>query len=466
MYAVGNTTITGAATNNFGAFWTDGRLSLNGTGVTKATTLHAGTSGLSINSTTGANDLGGAYVIGDVVTTATSTSATKFGALWTDGNMQLNGRGATTTDTLHVGKALTINSTVGANTFASTYVIGAFSTSATSTSANCFGPLWVDGNVTLSGSGAITTNSLHLAEPNPNVFDSLHVGGALSINNAVAITNSFGPTWVVGAFNTPSTCRSTNHFLALWVDGDVTLNGLTTTNSTALHVGGNFTISGPTSINTFGPIFAIGYVDWEGAATVKTTDWTDANVPAADPAPMWIGGADGGNVGFSRTGGPYNDEYGDTFVVFRVTWGSTGVSTVNCPLFATTEMITTSGAITFGTMVTDVAHPDPRPMTLYMVCDNDGLFTQTCNWGSTGQFYGLMMLFEAGITISNGNASAPAVVGSVLTIGGDNGLRLQNNAQIAYCQEVVDWVFFPTVATSTVTQTVRGTWQELSVSGP
>ena len=57
-------------------------------------------------------------------------------------------------------------------------------------------------------------------------------------------------------------------------------------------------------------------------------------------------------------------------------------------------------------------------------------------------------------------------MGSVLTIGGDNGLRINNNAQIAYCQDVVDWVFFPTVSTSTVTQTVPGTWQELSASTP
>ena len=218
-------------------------------------------------------------------------------------------------------------------------------------------------------------------------------------------------------------CRSTNQFDALWVDGDVTLNGLTTTNTTALHVGGDFIISGPTSINTFGPVFVIGYVDWGGTASVKTTDYTNAT--AAAPAPMWIGGTNPATtLGFNRTGGPYNDEYGDTFVVFRVTWASTGgTSTVNCPLFATTEMITTSNAINFGTMVTDAAHPNPRPMTLYMVCDNDGYYTQTCNWGSTGQFYGLMILFEAGITISNGNATAPAVVGSVLTIGGDNGLQ-------------------------------------------
>ena len=61
-----------------------------------------------------------------------------------------------------------------------------------------------------------------------------------------------------------------------------------------------------------------------------------------------------------------------------------------CPLFATTERITTSGDIDFGTMVVyptdpDPTHTKPRPMTLYMVCDNDGLYTQTCLWNSTGQ---------------------------------------------------------------------------------
>jgi hypothetical protein len=444
VYAVGNATISGSSVNTFGALWVDGSLTLNGSGATSATSLHVGAGGLSISSTTGTNGLGPAYVIGDFVTNAASTSPNTFGALWVDGNLTLNGRGATTTDTLHVGKSFAINGTVGANQFESTYVIGAFSTSAASTSVNTFGPLWVDGAVTMNGSGATTS-------------DDLHVGGSLTINSP-AITNTFGPTYVIGAFGTTSTSTSTNHFGALWVDSNVTLNGplngLTTTNTTALHVGGDFTIDGPASTNTFGPIYVIGDVNWHQAATVKTTDYLDAT---ADPGPMWIGGV------FTRDGGPFNDEYGDTFVVFQVNFTpSSGHSQVLCPLLATTERITTSGDIDFGTMTTDPA----RPMTLYMVCDNDGLFTQTAQWGSTGQFYGLMILFEAGITLQNGNATKPAVVGSVLTIGGDNGLRINNNAQIAYCQDVIDWVFFPTVSTSTVTQTVPGTWQELSPRGP
>jgi len=449
VYAVGNIAITGAATNNFGALWTDGSLTLSGSGATSATTLHAGSGGMSIGSTTGTNTIGPAYIIGGLTTTSACTSSNQFADLWVDGTVTLGDTGSAETSitTLHAGVDLTISSLTGTNRIGPAYVVRNFSTASASTSPNQFQHLWVGGTATLNGRAATTTTSLH-------------VGGAFSINNAAttpAVVNSFGPTWVVGNCSSTATTNSTNRFGALWVDGNVTLNGTTTTNANALHAGGDFTILGPTSTNTFGPIYVIGDVNWGGTASVKTTDYVDT---AALPAPMWIGGV------FTRNGGPFNDEYGDTFIVFQVNFTPTGgFSTVMCPLFASTERITTSGNINFGTMVTDVNHPHPRPMTLYMVCDNDGYYTQTCNWGSTGQFYGLMILFEAGITLQNGNATAPAVVGSVLTIGGDNGLNINNNAQIAYCQDVVDWVFFPTTSTSTVTQTVPGTWQELSPSG-
>ena len=444
VYVVGATTIGGSRTNTFGPLWVDDNLTLNGSGATAIGTLRVGKT-LSITSTVAASTFGSTYVVGSFSTSAASTSANTFGPLWVDGGMTLGGSGATSAASLHVGATgLTINSTTGTNALGPAYVMGPFLTNSASTSPNTFGALWVDGNATLNGSGATTTSSLH-------------VGGTFSINSPT-ITNAFGPTYVVGAFGTTSTSTSTNHFGALWVDGSVTLygplNGLaTTTNTTALHVGGDFTIDGPATTNTFGPVYVIGDVNWHRAASVKTTDYTDAT---EKPAPMWIGGV------FTRDGGPFNDEYGDTFVVFQVNFTpSIGHSQVLCPLMATTERITTSGDIDFGTMTTTPA----RPMTLYMVCDNDGLYTQTALWNSTGQFYGLMILFEAGITIQNGNATKPAVVGSVLTIGGDNGLKMNNNAQIAYCQDVIDWVFFPTVSTSTVTQTVPGTWQELSPSG-
>jgi len=459
VYVLGATTIGGSSTNTFGALWVDDNLTLNGSGATTTDTLHVGKV-FSISSTVGANKFASTYVIGAFSTSVGSTSANTFGPLWVDGSATLSGSGSNTATSLRVvgSGGLAINSTIGTNALGSAYITGNLTTAATSTSPNTFGSLWVDGAVTLNGSGATT--------PIFNGIGSLHVGGAFSINSP-AITNQFGPTYVIGAFSTTSTSTSTNHFGALWVDGNVTLNGplngLTTTNTTALHVGGDFTIDGPASTNTFGPIYVIGDVNWHKAATVKTTDYTDAT---EKPGPMWVGGV------FTRDGGPFNDEYGDTFVVFRVNFTpNVGHSTVLCPLFATTEMITTSGDIDFGTMVVYPTDPDPthtkaRPMTLYMVCDNDGLYTQTAQWNSTGQFTGLMILFEAGITLQNGNATKPAVVGSVLTIGGDNGLKINNNAQIAYSQDVIDWVFFPTVSTSTVTQTVPGTWQELSPNGP
>jgi len=451
-YVIGKTTVGGSSANRFGALWTDGTLTLNGTGATSATTLNVRSTAapaLSISSTVGTHTFGSTYIRGGLTTTSACTSPCQFGELWVDGAMTLGGTANFTATTLHVGGALALNSTTGTNTLGSAYVMGSLTTASTSTSPDVFGDLWVVGSVTLRGRAAVTSTSLH-------------VGGAMTINNFVmtpAVVNSFGSTWVVGALSTASTTNSTSRFAALWVDANFTVNGQAamTVTSTATHVGGDFTISGPTTTNTFGPVYCIGDVNWGGGATVKTTDYTNS---AVQPAPMWVGGV------FTRNGGPFNDEYGDTFVVFQVNFTPTsGISTVMCPLFATTEMITTSGNVSFGTMVIDAYHPNPRPMTLYMVCDNDGYYTQTANWGSTGQFYGLMILFEAGITLQNGCATGPAVVGSVLTIGGNNGLRLNNSAQIAYCQDVVDWVFFPTVSTSTVTQTVSGTWQELSPSG-
>jgi hypothetical protein len=437
----GNLTLGNAGTTyNFQSLTVNGNLTVSGTARVTATALRV-TGTLTISTTSTGNTFGPTYVV--QATTIGGSSTNQFGAFWTDNNLLINGTGPTSFSTLHAGGTLTMSSNTGANQFGSSYVIGAVSTSAGSTSANTFGALWTDNNLTLSGNGVTTTSSLH-------------VGGAFSIRSPT-ITNRFGPTYVVGAFNTASTSTSTNNFGPLWVDGAITLNGTTTTHTTALRTGSSFTISGPTSVNTFGPIYVVGNINWGGAASVQTLDYTDAT---ADPAPIWSGGV------LTRNGGPFNDIYGDSFIVFQVNVTPTaGHSTIMCPLLATTEMITTSGWVDFGTMVTDLNHPKPRPMTLYMVCDNDGYYTQTGNWGSTGQFTGLMVLMEAGIKVTTGNASAPAIVGSILSIGGDYGVTLDGNAQVAYCQDVIDAVSGTLVTTSTTAQTVPGTWQELSPGG-
>jgi hypothetical protein len=449
VYVVGAATVGGSSTNQFGPLWVDGGLTLSGTGainpsLTTASPLHVG-GALTITSTANTNRFDSTYVVGAATVGGSSTN--QFGPLWVDGSLALNGTGATSATTLHVGTGgLSINSTTGANSFGSTYVIGNLATTATSTSSNTFGPLWVDGSVTLNGGG--TTHST-----------ALHVGTlGLSINSPTT-TNTFDSAYVIGPFTTTSTSTSTNGFGPLWVDGAVTLSSKAATNATALHVGGAFTINSPVTTpaitDRFGCVYVVGNVNWGGGASVQT-----ALSDGAVPGPMWIGGV------FTRNGGPFADVYGDTFVVFKVNFTPTsGHSSVMCPLLATTEMVTTSGDIDFGTMVTDpVVFTKPRPMTLFTVVD-DIYYTQTVNWGSTGQFTGLMILLEQGINISTGNATKPAVVGSVQSIGGDGGVTIGGNAQVAYCQKVIDAVKGVIRTTITITEPVSGTWQELSPSG-
>ncbi|MEI7902016.1 MAG: hypothetical protein WCK89_17325 [bacterium] len=365
------------------------------------------------------------------------------------GNLALSGATTTNATALSVTGTLTISSTSGTNQFGSVNVVGSSTIGGSST--NMFTTaLWVDGALTLNGSGITNTAAA-----------ALHVGGNLTIGTT-ASTNQFGPCWVVGSFNTTATSTSTNLFGPLWVDGAVTLSGKAATNATALHVGGAFTINSaittPVITYQLGCVYVVGAVNWGGGASVQTTNYL---VPTAEPGPVWIGGV------FTRDGGPFNDVYGNTFVVFKVNFIPTDsgtASTVICPLLATTEMVTTSGNIDFGTMVPGGILNKPRPMTLFTVVD-DIYYTQTVNWASKGQFTGLMILLEQGIDLSVGNSLKPAVVGSVQSIGGEGGVKIGGSAQVAYCQDVINAVNGVLLTSSTITETVPGTWQELSPSG-
>jgi type II secretory pathway pseudopilin PulG len=246
-----------------------------------------------------------------------------------------------------------------------------------------------------------------------------------------------------------SGAASTFNFRSLYVTGDLTLTGNVTVNATAVHVGGDFTISGATTAgltDQFGPVYVTGDANWGGTASVKTTDYTDTN---AVPAPMWIGGV------YTRGGGAFNDVYGNVFVVFQVNFTpSSGTSSLLCPLLATTEMITTSGNISFGTLA--------KPMVLYMVCDNDNLWTQTAQWKSVGQFTGLMIYMEAGVNLAPASASSsPSVLGAVMTIGGDGGMTIGANALVAYDQDVIDAICGTITTTTTTVKAVTGTWEQL-----
>ena len=286
----------------------------------------------------------------------------------------------------------------------------------------------------------------------------------------------------------------TYKFLKLYVNGDFTLNGTTTTTATSLYVNGDFTISGPTSTNQFGPLYVDGTASFKGPSSgrlgVKTTSPQTTTVNGtvmASPTvagPMYAvilsvdGNLASGSGNHHQSGSGGNDSYdgssGATDLVLGDVWldGDAGTgdvacnfsgpssgtaSTVMCPLLATTEKTVSNGLINVGTLT--------NPMVYYMQCDNDQLYSNTCAWASTGQYYGLMILFEASITISgNSGVSTPNVVGSVLE-GTPNStdITLSGTSSVCYNQTVVDNCTSDSLKT-TQTNTVPGTWQQLSTN--
>jgi len=284
----------------------------------------------------------------------------------------------------------------------------------------------------------------------------------------------------------PSSGTSTFAFKKLYVTGDLTLTGNVAVTATSIYVGGDFNISGTTTAITdkFGPVYVGGTLNWDGGSggtdnlqtyspTTTTLNGTVmASSTVAGPVFATIisldgntSGKNGDNSAYDGTGGPYNLVLGQTWVDGDAGTGdvavnfssSSSASTVMCPLLATTEKTVSNGLVNVGTLA--------NPMIYYMQCDNDQLYMNTCAWASTGQYYGLMILFEASITISgNSGVSTPNVVGSVLE-GTPNAtdITLSGTSSVCYNQTVVDNCTSDSVKT-TICNTVPGTWQQLGTN--
>jgi type II secretory pathway pseudopilin PulG len=273
---------------------------------------------------------------------------------------------------------------------------------------------------------------------------------------------------------------TTYNFKGLYIEaydsshpGNLTLSGTTTTNTTALYVSGDFTINGPGSTNRFGPLYVAGTASWKGPSSgrlgVQTTTLTD---PTPQPMYAKILMVDGSSAGYDGSSGPYDLVLGDTWldgdagtsnVACNFSGPSGTRSTVMCPLLATTEKTVTNGWVDFGTST--------QPMTYYMQCDNDGLYSNTCQWGSSGTFYGLMVIMEAVIQITGGNETQPSVEGAIFcgtpyvsgTTPSTNDITLSGASSVAYNQAVIDRCVNTSITTTTTTtNAVPGTWQQLS----
>jgi hypothetical protein len=281
----------------------------------------------------------------------------------------------------------------------------------------------------------------------------------LAVSGALTLSTSGGSAFPAGTiFN----------FQNLNVNGGLTITGNLTVTSTALYVTGAFTISGTTTAITdsFGPTYVTGTVDWNGSST--TTNRLAIKTGAFFAK---IFGVDtvSNNSGYDGSSGPTDITLGPTWINGDAGTGdiavdfsgpSTGTaSTVMCPVLATTEQTHSNGLINFGTQVS--------PMIYFMQCDNDGLYSNTMQWDSTGEYFGLMILFEAEACITGGNdGTHPNIMGAVLegtpSGGGDSGtdITMSGNSSICYNQAVINNCTSDSLRTVTIAP-VPGTWEQI-----
>ena len=413
-----------------------------------------------------------------------------FKSLYVAGNLTLTGPVTVNATSLYVGGTITINNTT------STMV------------TDNVGPLYVNGTSASSVAGSVNlnTNPLTTVSTSPT---SAYVRGSFTISNSTSnpvVTDTLAALYVVGDLSVSNnvTLSATSY---LYAGGNATITGPSTSTfitdqfglvytsgtsktltfdhnvqikATAVVAYGDFTISGATVAFTdwLGQVYVAAFssssnpslnhgdVTWSGTASVTSRDYTQQAIPtapAAQPKPLWLGR-------WWKRSGTYNDEYGNIWVPGNSTWsitlGSTGNSTMLCPLLASTEHPQVSGHINFGTRT--------QPMVFFYICDNNGIYPQVVEWAGTGTFYGLMVINESTIDFTMGVSGTPSVEGAVFagspydpthTSGMSmSDIVLEDQCSIAYNQAIVGAVSTSSLHTTTlVTQTVPGSWQQLPV---
>ena len=399
--------------------------------------------------------------------TNTTGRTFNFRRLYVAGNLTLTGPVTVNCTSLYVGGTLTINNTT---TTAVTNSLGPLYVNGTSASS-------VSGRVSLTTASAYTRGNLTIANATTTARTDqfgtvLYVGGALSVSGSVATNATTVFAGTSATFTGPST-PVTHTFGLVYandVNGTLAFSGNVQVKTRALVANGAFTISGATTpvTNWLGHVYVkavpsagTGDVNWSGTASVTSRDYLN---PTAEPQPMWLGRY------WSRTG-TYNDEYGPIWVPGNsgtsVVFGSTGASTILCPLLCTTEKTTVSGNITFGTRV--------KPMVYFFMCDNNGIYPQVVDWAGTGTYFGLMVINESTIRIRGGVAGKPSVQGGIFagcpydptyTSGMSmSDIVLEDDSSVAYDQTVVGAIATSSLNTTTlVTQAVPGSWQQLPVN--
>ncbi len=470
------------------------------TGYTSITsTLLSTITGASYSNTTQDLYLPTSVSSGNMTISASSARTYHFRNLYVGGNLSIDGPITFSATSLHVGGTITITNT----------------SSGTPTVTDSFGPLYVagTGSSSVTGSVNVTTTSAYFGgalsiENSTNAagladnLGSIYCAGDLTVAPETQVTGGRhptyatypvtlnAPTYLYGGgdvtINGPSSGTTTNTFGLIYTSNTakaLTFSGNTIVKATGVTANGDFTISGATTAikDWLGAVYVAAYssssnpsanhgdVNWSGTASVTSRNYVayDADPSSADaqPKPMWLGRY------FSRTG-TYNDEYGNIWVpgnsTTSVVFGSTGASTVLCPLLCTTERNQWSGNVTYGSRT--------QPMVFFFMCDNNGIYPQVVDWKGTGTYYGLMVINESTIDFSGDTTpNTPTVEGAVFagcpydpthTSGMSmSDIVLNDSCSVAYNQAVVGAIATSSLkTTTTVTQTVPGSWQQLPVN--
>jgi hypothetical protein len=434
---------------------------------------------------------------GDMTLSSSSARTYAFRNLYVADDLIISGPITFSAASLYVGGEITITGP----------------TSSTATSA-------ISGNLYVASTGTSAVKNVNLSAA------TLYCGGSIKLDNTTgtAITESIPQVYAVKDFliNTDSNSSTgvvtLNAGTSLYAGGDITLKGPSSGTATdtigLLYAGGTkavnygagerntllfsgdvivkatnvvtycheFTISGADTAlkDWLGGVYVHakssssdasldrGTISWSGTASVTSRDYTQQTVPASDvaqPKPMWLGRK------FTRTG-DYDDEYGNIWVPGNsnqsVEFGSSAASTVFCPLLSTTEKTTVSGNVTFGSRA--------KPMVYFFVCDNNGIYPMVVDWRSTGTYFGLMVINESTIDFSDDmSLTYPTVEGAVFAgcpydpshtdPMSMSDIVLNDSCSIAYNQAVVGAIATSSLkTTTTVTQTVPGSWQQLPVN--
>ena len=463
LYVGGAMTISGATstiTDSLGALYVTGAVSVSGSPA--ISTASASTS-----------YVGGAFTHAGPAATAVTDS---FGPLYVGGSASFSGtvniNSSTNMPNVHTGGSSVVGSvavTAGGRNYSSAPTVSFSGGGGTGAAATA----------TVSG-GAITkivmtaTGSGYTSAPSVSFS-----GGGGSNATATASLAGFaliGPTGTSASVaDTWGSVRST---------GSIAVSGNVVADTSALYTGANFTISGNTASITdqFGPIYVSGTADWNSGSmsarlglqttSAATTAWADPTTPGPMFAQIFtIDGDTNGN--YDPGAGPYDVVLGDVWVDGNAGTGDVAVnfsapaqsdsptaSTILCPLLATTEKTVTNGYANIGTLA--------DPMVYYMQCDNDGLYSNTCQWANTGTYTGLMVIMEAPIVISGtDDGTHPRIIGSVMAgtpVSTD--ITLSGNASVEYDQRVVQNLpaNLQSILRTNSTDTVPGTWQQLSAN--